>query len=323
MRATQTDVRFWRQFAVTAYSVILTLLFSAISIYVSNDYGWALFVFIPLMTGALPTLLWGRDLPITPALAFKMGFYAINISFLAFFIMGLEGMICIFMAAIPAYLLVLCGSALAYFFVKRKRAQANKAALVLILSVPAAQWAEKDSSPELRPIMTPVEINAPPREVWELVIAFPPIAEPEDWLFRAGIAYPTHATIAGQGVGAVRHCQFTTGPFVEPITAWEPPHRLAFDVIAQPAPMNELSMWHVDAPHLHDFFVSERGQFALVALSDGRTRLEGTTWYRHDIRPAFYWQWWSDHIVHRIHLRVLEHIKALAEKSAFDYDFQE
>jgi phosphoribosylformylglycinamidine (FGAM) synthase-like enzyme len=41
--------------------------------------------------------------------------------------------------------------------------------------------------------------------------------------------------------------------------------------------------------------------------------LEGTTWYYHNIRPTFYWQLWSDHIIHKIHERVLTHIKTNAE----------
>ena len=45
----------------------------------------------------------------------------------------------------------------------------------------------------------------------------------------------------------------------------------------------------------------------------GRWQLEGTTWYRHNLWPATYWQVWSDYIIHRIHLRVLEHIKERAE----------
>jgi hypothetical protein len=48
-------------------------------------------------------------------------------------------------------------------------------------------------------------------------------AAPPGWLYAAGVAYPLRARIHGEGVGAVRHCEFTTGAFVEPITAWEPP----------------------------------------------------------------------------------------------------
>ena len=133
-------------------------------------------------------------------------------------------------------------------------------------------------------------------------------------MFRSGIAYPVRASIQGRGVGAVRHCEFSTGPFVEPITAWEEPRRLAFDVTEQPHPMRELSPYRNIAPaHLNGFFRSQHGQFLLTALPDGRTRLDGTTWYAQNLWPNRYWRVWSDYLVHRIHTRVLEHIKAESE----------
>ncbi|HEX7862939.1 MAG TPA: hypothetical protein VF773_21580 [Verrucomicrobiae bacterium] len=61
------------------------------------------------------------------------------------------------------------------------------------------------------------------------------------------------------------------------------------------------------------FLVSERGQFELIPINTNTTRLEGTTWYRHGLWPEWYWQLWSDHIIHTIHLRVLRHIKSEAE----------
>jgi hypothetical protein len=48
-------------------------------------------------------------------------------------------------------------------------------------------------------------------------------------------------------------------------------------------------------------------------LPNNRTRLVGTTWYRHNLYPAFYWRWWCDALIHQIHGRVLRHIKAQAE----------
>jgi hypothetical protein len=158
-------------------------------------------------------------------------------------------------------------------------------------------------------------VDAPPEKVWENVVAFSELPLAEDWIFtRVGIACPLKATIEGRGVGAVRHCVFTTGPFIEPITTWDPPRRLAFAVTAQPPAMVETSPWgKIAAPHIDHFLVSERGQFLLTALPGGRTRLEGTTWYRHRIWPVAYWQPWSDAILHRIHGRVLAHVKALSE----------
>ena len=125
---------------------------------------------------------------------------------------------------------------------------------------------------------------------------------------------PLRAHIEGTGVGAVRHCVFSTGTFVEPITVWEPGRRLAFDVAEQPAPLTEWSPWDdLAPPHLNGFFRTRRGEFLLIPLPDGRTRLEGRTWYEVDIAPAGYWMAFADAFTSRIHGRVLMHIGRLAE----------
>jgi hypothetical protein len=188
----------------------------------------------------------------------------------------------------------------------------------LLLALPLLAGAESlvQHSPEYC-VLTTGEVNAPPAEVWPHVVAFPDLPEPEEWFFRCGIACPLRARIEGTGVGAVRHCEFTTGDFVEPVTAWEPPSRLAFDVTSQPDPMVELSPWrHVHPPHLEEQTLkSRRGEFRLVPLENGRTRLEGRTWYTFDMHPQGYWKLWSDLSIHAIHRRVLNHIRQLAEKA--------
>jgi hypothetical protein len=118
-------------------------------------------------------------------------------------------------------------------------------------------------------------------------------------------------------VGAVRHCEFTTGDFVEPITVWDESRLLRFNVAANPPPMKELSFFkNVAAPHLHGYLMSQAGQFELMPLSNGRTLLVGSTWYQHHFWPAAYWRMWSDAIIHRIHLRVLRHIKESSEHAS-------
>jgi len=136
-------------------------------------------------------------------------------------------------------------------------------------------------------------------------------------LFRLGVAYPVRARITGKGVGALRRCEFSTGAFVEPITAWDAPRRLTFDVVDEPPPMRELSPWpKVHAAHLQGYFRAVQGEFRLVPLGDGRTRLEGSTWYTLDIHPQAYWNLWADALVQSIHHRVLEHIRRQAEAAA-------
>src|SRR5262249_40279695 len=128
-------------------------------------------------------------------------------------------------------------------------------------------------------------------------------------------SYPVRATIDGHGPGAVRHCTFSTGSFVEPITVWDEPKLLKFSVVSQPEPMNELSPYKDLHPkHLDDYLCSRKGQFLLIPLSENRTRLAGTTWYENHMEPGPYWQIFSDAIIHGIHNRVLQHIKHLSEE---------
>lgn len=164
-----------------------------------------------------------------------------------------------------------------------------------------AEYLERPAPP-LFEVRTAIEIHGPPEEVWRQVVAFSELPEPREWLFRAGIAYPVRATIQGHGPGAVRHCVFSTGAFLEPIEVWDEPRRLKFSVTSNPPPMQEWTPYSELHPrHLDGFLVSRRGQFLQTPLPDGSTRLEGTTWYHHHMWPAGSWRMWSDGIIHPPH----------------------
>lgn len=100
---------------------------------------------------------------------------------------------------------------------------------------------------------------------------------------------------------------------------WDEPHRLAFNVIEQPASMQELSFHQeVHAPHIDDFFRSTHGEFRLSASQNGSTILEGTTWYKLEIYPHYYRRPISEWLVGRIHVRVLKQIALQSEKKLFN-----
>jgi hypothetical protein len=103
---------------------------------------------------------------------------------------------------------------------------------------------------------------------------------------------------------------------VEPIDIWDAPHLLRFHVTQSPEPLREWSPFEIHPTHLHGYLASKAGQFRLIPLTDHHTLLEGTSWYSHGLWPAEYWRWWSDAIMHRIHMRVLNHIRTLAEADA-------
>jgi hypothetical protein len=225
-----------------------------------------------------------------------------------------EGVICLFMAAPIVLALGIAGAPIGKFLADRRR-HAHSGLVGAMLILPVLAVAETRLPHENEFVVTSqVDIAAPPEEVWRNVIRFSKITDPPEWVFRWGVACPQEARIFGEGVGARRECVFTTGKFVEPITVWDEPRRLAFDVSEQPAPMFELTPYrHIHPPHLDLSFRTLRGEFELVPLSGGGTRLVGRSWYTLDIRPVGYWAIWSDWLVHRIHLRVLRHIKRLSE----------
>src|SRR5262249_47176085 len=191
---------------------------------------------------------------------------------------ALEGAICIIMAAPIALVLTFLGAVVGYVIQARPwlSDQAFGVVLALVVLLPALMAAESASEPEpeLWAVRTEVIIDATPEQVWPHVIAFTELPEPDDWFFQTGIAYPQRAEMHGHGVGAVRHCIFSTGAFVEPIEVWEEPTLLRFAVAAQPAPMREWSPYPIHPAHLDHYLVSKKGQFLLEALPDGRTRLE-------------------------------------------------
>ncbi|MES1245944.1 MAG: SRPBCC family protein [Acidobacteriota bacterium] len=230
---------------------------------------------------------------------------------------GVEGAVCILMAAPLALPIAALGGFLAHVLHTRfGEGHPVLPLLILFLAAPVLMGAEAAVAPEpeLFRVTTAVEVDAPPETVWRHVVSFSELPPPKEWLFRTGIAYPMRAEIRGRGVGAVRYCVFSTGAFVEPIEVWDEPRQLQFSVADNPAPMEEWSpRGSIHPPHLDGFLMSEKGRFDLEELPGGRTRLVGTTWYRHGLFPSGYWRLWSDGILHRIHLRVLDHVKRLSE----------
>lgn len=304
-----------RKTRAIAFTVLISVLLTVMCIYWAGEYGFALFVITPLFMGICPVIIYGKKKPITRGDAFYIGSLTLLFYCFAMMLFALEGLICIIMALPFAFLLVWIGSVIGYEVISKKPRGGAPTIIALLFIIPVFSFIEKNSVPSVTSVTTGIDIDASPEVVWENVVEFPPLNEPTEFLFKTGVAYPINAKIKGNGAGAVRYCNFTTGSFVEPITVWNQPKLLAFEVLEQPAPMKEINFWDVDAPHLHDYFVSKKGQFKLIALPNGKTRLEGTTWYYHRIKPEFYWRMWSNYIVHSIHNRVLKHIKANSERT--------
>jgi uncharacterized membrane protein YhaH (DUF805 family) len=280
-------------------------------------YSWGLFLGVPFLMGFVSSWLFNRKTIQTANQTVWMSLAPIGILGVALLMFGLEGVICLVMALPLAAPFCIAGGLMARNILMGDRPRtAPRTFTACIALLPAMMVGERAAKmePPVNAVTTSIVIDAPVDVVWRNVIAFPPLAPPEETIFKAGVAYPIAGQIVGSGVGAVRYCRFSTGDFVEPITTWDENRLLAFNVAAQPHALRELSPWEIVPEHIEkNYMRSQHGQFRLTALDEHRTLLEGTTWYQNYLWPQQYWREWSDGIVHTIHLRVLRHVKAQAE----------
>ncbi|MDP3911482.1 MAG: hypothetical protein Q8Q14_13940 [Gemmatimonadales bacterium] len=291
----------------------ITLITVGIGIYLRRSYSTGLFLGLPFTIGYISAYIYNRTGTRASGESIVIALVSVLIAGGSIVVFALEGVICAAMALPIALLVAWPGAVLGRIMAHRATQSVAGAGMALL--APLLVGVEPRGQPPAQEVITVVEIAATPSVVWRHVVTFPDLPPPTELFFRAGIAAPLRARIEGSGVGAIRYCDFTTGAFVEPITAWEEGRLLAFDITEQARPMNELSLYRgVNPPHLDGYFRATRGEFRLIALPDGRTRLEGRTAYLVDMFPQAYWSLAGHYIVEAIHTRVLNHIQTLAEE---------
>jgi uncharacterized membrane protein YhaH (DUF805 family) len=310
------DQRFASVAASTAAGAAVGIAMMGLSVVWLRGYGASLFLGTPFVMGFVSGFLFNRSGAETPLATLGVAYLTLVVVGGVITLLAIEGLLCLLMALPLALLLTSLGAILGRRVALGGAEAAATIGVALALPLLTGFEAQHLRAP-IREVVTRLDVDAAPEAVWPNVVGVSELPPPSEIVFRLGIAYPIRARIRGEGPGAVRTCEFSTGPFVEPITIWEPPSRLAFDVRSQPPPMEEWSPYrHVDAPHLLGGLETERGEFRLVRVAANRTRLEGSTWYRNNLFPQVYWNLWSDALIHRIHLRVLEHVKLVSEGRA-------
>jgi uncharacterized membrane protein YhaH (DUF805 family) len=312
------------EFGSAVFGILATAFLTALEVaFTTNglgNYGWGLFVGIPFFLGLSSTLIYSFHRPRPLGKCLLVATISTGLVGAALFALAVEGIICLVMALPLALALALFGAFIGYVVQRRPTFATSTLRVVSVgfLLIPGLILVEYGigETPPLYKVTTSVVIKSDPETVWTHVVTFSQLPPPTETIFKTGIAYPIRAEMHGRGPGAVRHCIFSTGPFVEPITAWDEPRLLQFDVGEQPRAMEELSLYNdLRPPHLENYFIARKGQFELKSLADGTTLLEGTTWYQNRFWPAPYWHLWSDAIIDSIHNRVLQHIKSLAENT--------
>ncbi|MEZ5959475.1 MAG: SRPBCC family protein [Hyphomonadaceae bacterium] len=214
-----------------------------------------------------------------------------------------EGVICLIIMSPLLFLMIWVGAFLgrAILFNVGRNVQVSLVPLVMLAVFAETRLPPPDFSTQVTDSVT---VNAPPEYVWRYVTTYPENRDPpEYWLWQAGLPYPTQSIADAPEVGAKRICAFNTGiAFEERIIELQPNEVMTFQVTAQP-----------DHPEVTGHFQFDRGQIRLTRNPDGTTTLTATSWYRLFVRPAPYFNWWTEDITRQVHFRVLNHMKHLAE----------
>ena len=284
-----------------------------------GDYGWCLFLGAPFALGFCSVIIYNVHGQQNWKSSCGVALATVGLLAVILLVAAIEGVICIFMAAPVAAVMALIGGRIAHNVSERLRSKGGTQPIIcaVLVVVPCSMSLEHAAvlTAPLLSVKTEQVVNAPPGVVWKHIVSFGDLPPPTEWMFRAGVAYPLRTTIQGSGVGATRNCELSTGPVVETVETWDEPHVLRFKVTKNPEAMHELSPYgRIRPPHLTGYMQSRVGQFVLVELSEGRTRIEGTSWYEHHLWPVGYWRLWSDEVIHAVHRRVLHQVKLLAEE---------
>jgi hypothetical protein len=265
--------------------------------------GWPSFFLIPFLVGLIAAWFW-RRIHRTIAWSALDALFVTLVGLAAAAIVLREGTVCLVIASPALYVFILCGILLGRVWF---RPNYSKLQLTIFPLLALVTLGESLYHSEQQAIMTDqIVIQAPPAKVWPHVLAFPEIPDPPDyWIFRLGLPYPTQTTNGGDFVGADRQCIFSNGIVIkERVAEFVPNEKLTFDIAEQPTD-----------PEAYGHITLHRGQFVLRDNHDGTTTLTGSSWYTLHVRPRWYFDIWTRDMTRAVHLRVMNHVKRLAEQT--------
>ena len=264
---------------------------------------WPSLILVPFIVGLVAAWFW-RRLGRSLAISFLDALFTFLLSLALAAVVMREGVVCLVIASPLLYTFLLTGILLGRLWF---RSNDSKLRLTIFPVVALLTLGESLQRVDKQAVVTDqILIHATPDKVWPHVLAFSEIPDPPDyWIFRLGLPYPTQTTNGGNFVGADRQCMFSDGIVIkERVAELVPQQKLTFDIIEQPT-----------HPEAYGHITLHRGQFVLRDNRDGTTTLFGSSWYTLHVRPRWYFDLWTRDMTRAVHLRVMNHVRQLAEKA--------
>jgi hypothetical protein len=304
-----------------AYGLITRLLFGIAPL---EDYlrtlSFGFMCVAPAGVGALAVFIASRGLHLTAWAALQVAALSSLILMIAVIVFNVEIALCIVMAS-PLYVLVAgVGGIIMNALLNRNRQHPVVPASILLVMLAAPYLVTpvelRSVLPDLfRTVNTSIYIEAAPETVWENIIRVAPITEAEQSpsLYQLiGIPRPLHATLTGDGLGAVRRGIFEYGiRFEERITLWVVNRAVAFDIRLDPlypvpAPLNQIG---------GQFFAINSAAYEIEPDGAGGVTLHLSSSYRLTTGINAYAALWADGIMADFQNYVLRVVKARAERT--------
>ncbi|HVF71597.1 MAG TPA: hypothetical protein VM940_08310 [Chthoniobacterales bacterium] len=264
---------------------------------------WPSFFLLPIIVGLVAAWFW-RHYKRTLGWSFLDAFWVALAGVAAAAIVLREGAVCMVIAFPLLYIFILTGVLLGRLLFRPKSSTLQLTVFPFLALLTVGEMAYHSEKQAV--VIDQLVINAPPAKVWPHVLAFSEIPDaPDYWIFRLGLPYPTQTTNGGNFVGADRQCMFSDGIVIkERVAEFVPEEKLTFDIIEQPT-----------HPEAYGHISLHRGRFELRDNRDGTTTLIGSSWYTLHVRPRWYFDIWTQDMTRAVHLRVMNHVKRLAESS--------
>jgi hypothetical protein len=238
-------------------------------------YGLTMFLAVPVASGFVAACfarpLWSALLAILLAL---------GLCFLGLLFTGLEGLVCILMAA-PLFVVGgLVGAGLGWLARQKVDSRAN----LLLFPFLALGWVFVCGQAEMRlrpperteTVVSTCTISTPPEKLWAEILTVDDLSADKPLLLRLGLPVPRSCTLDGSGVGAKRVCYFDTGVIEEEVSAWDPPHYLGLKLVRVTLPGRHWLRFH-------------SASYSLEAVGPGQTAITRSTTISSKLRPGWYW----------------------------------
>jgi hypothetical protein len=292
----------------------LIILF-VVTVYIlkAGNYGLTLFCGIPLSIG----LTIGTYTRTFASKKLLKGFFFVllAVSFFSAFLLaaGVEGAICILMAVGIIFLPAIFGMLIGYAV--RNMLRVVSLLLIVVLNTSAFVYDKKTDEFVQSIAKKSMVINASKEKIWYALTNPVSFSKNENVFFKAGVSYPTEMFLQKEANNCLfLNCTYNNGStklFIEKLDSLK---CMRFIMQEEITTMKELTFHEPIMPaHLKGYFKPVYGEFAIEEINKNQCVVTATTSYSYKIRPAFYWNWWTDYLANAMHTHVLKNIKQLAE----------